>query len=68
VITIQALNVMTSFHGVEPVATAWPLVVGLVGVVLVGLAILIVSALVFDTDTGPVPPAADAVPCTRHAA
>jgi len=67
VITIQAMNVMTSFHGVEPVTTAWPLVVGLVGVVLVGLTILIVSALVFDGDAGPLPPSADAV-CTRRAA
>lgn len=67
-ITTHAMNLMTSPTGVEVVTTAEPLALGLVGVVLVGLAILIVSAVVFDAELGSTPPSSDAVPLSRHAA
>jgi hypothetical protein len=69
-ITIHAMNLMTSFHGVELVADLWPIGAALVGAVLVGLGILIASARRARGGPSPLPPSADAMPCApaRHAA
>jgi hypothetical protein len=61
-IAIQAMNLMTSFHGVELVSSAWPIGAALVGVVIVGLVILIAGARTALTRPAPLPPSADAMP------